>query len=196
MRDRVITMSTSCRSRPCSFLSRQEVSTGNRELLLDVAGDFDHLEAVVEGGGSCRPCSRCRQTALSTGPRGVDAVHKGRVLLRVQDPRSALVGRPEVRAELVDLIQDDDGVVASRTLDGIDQATREGADVGATMSSNSASSFTPPVDALVAPSERRAMLCPRVVLPTPGGPTKQRIGALPFDDWVTARCSRIRSLTS
>src|SRR5207302_9651096 len=55
------------------------------------------------------------------------------------------------------------------------------------------------------PSPRaRAIDCPRLVLPTPGGPTKHRIGSRAFSSvdvaerswrsFFTARCSRMRSL--
>ena len=43
----------------------------------------------------------------------------------------------------------------------------------------------------------RAIECPRLVLPTPGGPTRQRIGAFaPGFSLRTARCSMMRSFTS
>ena len=60
----------------------------------------------------------------------------------------------------------------------------------------SASSRTPPSDRRTnLRPVARAMLFARLVLPTPGGPTKQRTGPLSFFvSACTARYSRMRSL--
>ena len=61
----------------------------------------------------------------------------------------------------------------------------------------SASSRTPPTESRtnLRPTVR-AIDCPSEVLPTPGGPTKQRIGPeRSFFSFETARYSRIRSFT-
>ena len=64
-------------------------------------------------------------------------VAEGVVLLGVEHFQQgrARVAAP-VRADLVDLVEHEDGIAGARTLDGLDDAARHGADVGAAVAAN------------------------------------------------------------
>ena len=102
----------------------------------------------------------------------------------------------KVRADLVDFIHHENRIVGSRLMDALNHASGHGADVRAAMAAN----FRFVVNAAQAhahelPAERPAIDLPSDVLPTPGGPTKQRMGPLEsFFSLRTARCSMMRSL--
>ena len=97
-----------------------------------------------------------------------------------------------------DLVEHDEWIVCGRLLHGLDNSSRHRADVSAAMTAN--------LSFVVNAAERnltnfrsraRAIERPSEVLPTPGGPTRQRIGPFGFSFSLrTASASMIRSLTS
>ena len=64
-------------------------------------------------------------------------VGEGAVLLRVQDlqQRGGRVA-PEIVPQLVDLVQQDDGIAAARPRQLLDDPAREGADIGSAVSAD------------------------------------------------------------
>jgi hypothetical protein len=177
------------------------VRLGDLELLLlGVAGETEHLHAVAK-----------RRRHRVEDVRGRDEEHLAEVerhLEVVVGEREVLLGvehleergrriAAEVGPDLVDLVEHDDRVLRPRPLDPLDDAAGERADVGPAMPRTSASSRMPPKE--IRPNLRpiaRAIDLPSEVLPTPGGPARQRIGPLrSFLRARTERNSRMRSLT-
>ena len=121
-------------------LLRQDVALGNLHLLrLGVSRNLDDLHAVaqrrrngvelIRGGNE----EHLREIELHFKV----VVLEGRVLLRVKhlEKRRRRVAA-EVRAELVDLIEHEDGILCSRLLDPLRNSTRERTDVGASVPAN------------------------------------------------------------
>ena len=104
----------------------------------------------------------------------------------------------KITPHLIDLVQHEDRIVDAGPADGLNDAAGECPDIGTTM----AAQFGFVMDAAETESFElrpiaRAIDCPKLVLPTPGGPTRQRIGAFAVGlSFKTARCSTIRSFTS
>src|SRR5262249_33634027 len=125
-------------------------------------------------------------------------IPEGRVLLGVENFQQGR-GRvsPEVVTELVDLVQHEDGVLRLGAAKPLNDLARQSADVRAPVSPDLG--LVPHAaegDPVNFRPRARAIERPREVLPTPGGPTKHRIGAFPSGrSFRTARCSRMRSLT-
>ena len=103
----------------------------------------------------------------------------------------------EVGAELVDLVEDEHRVARLGAAQALDDLAGQRADVGAAVAADLgfvAHAAERDADELAA--ERRAIERASEVLPTPGGPTKQRIGPFTLGFSLrTARYSRMRSLT-
>jgi hypothetical protein len=105
-------------------------------------------------------------------------VHEGRVLFRIQhlEQRRRRIAA-EVLAHLVDLVEQEQRVGLLRLLHRLDDLAGHRADIGAPVTADlgfvahaakrHAHEFAPVALAIDLPSE---------VLPTPGGPTRQRIG--------------------
>ena len=126
-------------------------------------------------------------------------VLEGVVLLRVQHLEQ---GRrrvaAEVRAQLVHLVEHEHRVLALRAAQALDDLAGQGADVGAAVAADlRLVAHAAQADAVELAAhgggDRPAQ---RLVLPTPGGPTKHRMGPL-MSGFIlrTARYSRMRSLT-
>ncbi len=124
-------------------------------------------------------------------------VLEGVVLLRVEhlEQRRARVAA-EVHADLVDLVEHEDRVVRAAGLDVLDDPAGQRADVGAPVTAD----LGLVVDAAEAHAHELAAHgpgddLPSEVLPTPGGPTKARMGLRSVSARLrTARYSRMRSL--
>ena len=125
-------------------------------------------------------------------------VREGVVLLRVEHLEQRRGGvAAEVGAELVHLVEHEDRVLALGAAQALDDLARQRADVGAAVAADlGLVAHAAQADAVELAAQARAIDLPRVVLPTPGGPTKHRIGPL-MSGFIlrTARYSRMRSLT-
>ena len=106
-------------------------------------------------------------------------VVEGRVLLRVENLEQ---GRrqvaTEIHAHLVDLIQQDERVGRLGLAHRLDDLAGHRADIGPAVTADLDSSRTPPSD--MRTNSRPVALAidlPSEVLPTPGGPTRQRSGS-------------------
>ncbi len=119
------------------------------------------------------------------------------VLLRIQHLEQRRAGiAAEIGAQLVDLVEDEHRVLRLRAAQPLDDLPRQRADVGPAMAADlGLVAHAAERHAHELPLERAARsTCASDVLPTPGGPTKQRIG--PFIvgfSLRTARYSRMRS---
>ena len=115
-------------------LLRDQVALSDLDLLLlGVAGQADHLEAVLQGLGDGVQDVRGgdeedrREVVLHVEV----VVGEGVVLLRVQDLEEGGGGvAPEVHGHLVHLVEEEDGVARARLLHHLDDLPGEGADVG------------------------------------------------------------------
>jgi len=125
-------------------------------------------------------------------------VREARVLLRVQhlEQRRRRVA-PEVGAQLVDLVEHEHRVARPHAPHPLDDAARQRADVRAAVAADlGLVAHAAQRDADELSSQRPRDRLASDVLPTPGGPTRQRIGPFfPGASLRTARYSRIRFLT-
>ena len=178
-----------------------EIALGDLDLLLlGVAGELDDLHAVAQwpwdgvdhiGGADehhPRQVERNREVIVA----------EGRVLLGVQhfEQRRRRVA-VEALAELVHLVEHHHRIARLGLADRLNHVAGQRADIGPAMAAD--------LRLVMQSAEaQRARICgrwrarsiwPSEVLPTPGGPTKQRIGLLPSGlSLRTARNSRMRCL--
>src|SRR5262249_49757182 len=194
---------------------RNEVLARDLDLLvLGIAGDEDDLHAVHQGRGDIERV--CRGDEHHVREIVVDLevmVVEGVVLLGVEhfEQRRRRVAA-EIRAHLVDLVEQEQRVRSFGLAHPLNDPARHGADIGAPVAADlglivhaaereahevAARPSTPP-------SEKRpksgpvalAIDLPSEVLPTPAGPTRHRIGPVSLlARCCTARYSTIRSLT-
>ena len=127
------------------------------------------------------------------------AIDKSVVLPRVEHFEQRAGGvAAKIRAELVDFIEHDDRIARADPAQFLNDAARHRADVSPPMAANFrfvANSAEAHARTNFRPSAS-AMDWPRLVLPTPGGPRKQRIGPRPFGlSLRTARYSISRRFT-
>lgn len=182
-------------------LLRNQVLGGDIDLLvLGVARQADDFHPIQQGR---RDVHRVR---------GAEEHHVGQVvvdfqvvivevvvLLRVEHLEQRRGGIPaHVAAHLVDFVEEEQRVAHADLGHLLDQAARHGADIGTTVTAD--------LGLVTHAAERHAHELAiggasdgfgQEVLPTPGGPTRQRTGPLSFfTRFCTARYSRMRSLTS
>ncbi len=131
---------SSCLEAVLLLLPRDEVLVGDGDFLLEgVAGQLEHFHAVAQrrrdgvedvGGGD--------EHDVREVERHVEVmVAEGEVLLRVEDFEQRGGGvAAEVRAELVNLVEHEDGVVGFGLADSLDDAAGERADVGAAVAAD------------------------------------------------------------
>ena len=159
-----------------------QVALGDLDLLvLGIAFEADDLHPVEQrlrhvervGGGHEH---HVRQIVVELQIMVLEAA----VLLGIEDLEQRR-GRiaAEILAELVDLVEQEQRVGRPRFLDVGDDLARQRADIGRRWPRISASSRTPPSDWRTnSRPVARAIERPSEVLPTPGGPTRHRIGPL------------------
>ncbi len=121
-------------------LPRDQVTPGDLELLHDrVAGDVDDLHPVAQrDGDGVGPVGRADEQDLGQVEGHVEVVvDEGVVLFRVEHlQQGAGWVAAEVRADLVDLVEHEDGVVAAGLADLLDDPAGHGADVGAAVAAD------------------------------------------------------------
>ena len=162
-----------------------EILLGDLELFdFGVSVQAQHLHAVLQrAGDGVEHVCRCDEKHLREIVFDVEImVLETCVLLGVEnfEQRRGRVAA-EIAGHLIHFIEHEDGIFCSSLLHRLDDLSGQGSDVGAPVARISASSRTPP-------SDRRtnfrpvalAMDMPSEVLPTPGGPTKQRMEPLGF----------------
>ena len=167
-------------------LPREQEAAGDLELLLlGVAGELHDLHAVEE---------RPRDVLDEVGGRDEQhlgeverhaevVVGEGVVLRRVEHLEQRRRRVALVRdAELVHLVEEEDGVRRAGLLHPLDDAARHGADVGAPVAADvGLVAHAAERDAhVLAPHRARRSTRATEVLPTPGGPTNSMIGARPL----------------
>ena len=168
-------------------------------LFLGVAGELEHFHAVAQRRRNrIEHVRRGDEQHLGQIERHVEVVIAERVvLLRIEhlEQRRRRIAA-EIGAELVDLVEDEHRVLRLGAAQPLDDLAGQRADVGAAMAADLrlvAHAAERHAHELAAERVRRSS-CASDVLPTPGGPTKQRIG--PFTSGFslrTARYSRMRS---
>ncbi len=117
-----------------------EVALRDLDLLpLGVAGQADHLQAVLQGlGDGVEHVGGGDEEDRGEVELDVEVVvGEGVVLLRVQDLEEGGRGvAPEVHGHLVHLVEQEDGVARARLLHHLDDLAGEGADVGAAVAAD------------------------------------------------------------
>jgi hypothetical protein len=168
-------------------------------LLLGVAGELDDLHAVAQRPGDRVELVRGRdEQHLRQVERHAEVVvAERRVLLGIEhlEQRRGRIAL-DAAAELVDLVEHQHRVARAGLAQRLDDVARQRADVGAPVAADLGLVVrAAEAGALELEPSARAMLCPSEVLPTPGGPTKHRIGLRPFGlSLRTARYSTMRFL--
>src|SRR5450759_581206 len=121
------------------LLGEQESLPDLDLLALGVARQLDHLHPVAQRRrDGVEQVGRGDEEDLAQVERHLEVVVlEGVVLLRVQDleERGRRVA-PEVHAQLVHLVEHEDGVVGAARLDALDDAAGQGADVGPAMAAD------------------------------------------------------------
>ena len=165
-------------------LARQQEALRDLELLLDrVARQLDHLHAVPQRRRHRVDHVRRRDEEHLRQVEGhLEIVVAELVVLlgieHLEQRRRRIAAA--VRADLVDLVEQDDGIARPRLAQPLHDAARQRADVGAPMAADlrlvAHAAERDPHELRArarARSNARARSCP-----VPGGPTKQRIGPL------------------
>ncbi len=121
-------------------LARHEVRLGDLDLLLlRVARDAQHLHAVPQRRRDrVQHVGRADEEDLAQVERHLEVVvREGEVLLRIQHLEQGRGGiAAKIRAELVHLVEHEDGIVRAGALDALDDASGQRADVGATVAAD------------------------------------------------------------
>jgi hypothetical protein len=105
-----------------------------------------------------------------------------KILFRIQNLRSALAGSPEIETDLVHLVEHENRVIGAATVDFLDDATGRArytcaGDPGSPPRRASAEGKADELS-----PQRAGNGFARLVFPTPGGPTKQRMGPSSFPE--------------
>ena len=181
-------------------LLRQQVLLGDRDLLvLGVAGQADHLHAVEQRRRDVHGVGRGDEHHVGQVVLDLDVVVDERVvLLRIEhlEQRRRRIAA-EVLAHLVDFVEQEQRIAHADLGHVLQDLAGHRADVRAAMAADLglvAHAAERHADELAA--GRRAIDWPSEVLPTPGGPTRHRIGAFSLSTrCCTARYSTMRSFT-
>src|SRR5579871_129150 len=174
-------------------LPRNQIFHSNiRLLLLRITRQLNDLHTIEQGPRNrIQLVRRADKQHLAQIERLIQIVVPERiVLLRIQrlQQRTRRIA-PEIAAQLVDLIQHEHRVLHLNPLQVLNNLPRQRAYICPAMPAISASSCIPPSEILENfRSSARAIDRPSEVLPTPGGPTKQRIG--PFISGFKRRTDR------
>ena len=161
-------------------MARDQITERDHDLFVfGVALQFDDLHPVAQGIGNCVEYVRGRYEEDMREIEGhVEVViTKRRILLRIEDFEQRRSGvAPEVAAEFVDLVKNEDGIISARAAQSLHNLARQRADIGAPVTANFGFIVHPAHrDALELPAQcTRDRAAQRGFASTPGGPSRSK----------------------